>query len=147
MIVRSPKCYVPGGTAECPVCMRSTSRRPHNTVGHITWTVSWPASFLPFRGGLLAIVMSSAAVPVEIIPGSSRKPFRDRTKNRSPSRRNHCSPSARNPVRLHPGTLFAITPEFHSPCPGNRTQLQFVRVRARSKVQIGLGWELYRIAW
>jgi len=38
--------------------------------------------------------------------------------NRSPSRRNHCSPSARNPVRLHPGTLFTITPESRSPSPG-----------------------------
>ena len=35
------------------------------------------------------------------IPGSAE--------NRPPSRRNHCSPSARIRVRLHPGTLFAIT--------------------------------------
>ena len=41
--------------------------------------------------------------------------------NRSSSRRNHCSRSARNPVRLHPGTLFAFTPESRSPSPGIRT--------------------------
>jgi transposase len=44
------------------------------------------------------------------IPGSSE--------NSSPSRRNPCSRSARNPVRLHPGTLFAFTQESCSPCPG-----------------------------
>ena len=40
--------------------------------------------------------------------------------NRSPSPRNHCSPSARNPVRLHPGTFFTFTPESRSPSPGIR---------------------------
>jgi hypothetical protein len=34
---------------------------PHNGGGHITRTVSWLASDLPFLGRLLAIVMSSAA--------------------------------------------------------------------------------------
>jgi hypothetical protein len=47
------------------------------------------------------------------IPGSGE--------NRSPSRRNRCSPSARNPVRLHPGIVFAFTPESFSPCPGIRS--------------------------
>src|ERR1700722_15411561 len=39
------------------------------------------------------------------IPGSGE--------NRSPSRRNHCSPSARNPVRVHPGILFALPRNPH----------------------------------
>jgi hypothetical protein len=50
---------------------------------------------------------------VKTIPGSGE--------NRSPSRRNHCSPSARNPVRLHPGIVFTIAPESFSPCSGIRT--------------------------
>jgi len=66
--------------------------------------------------------MSSAAVPVEIIPGIA-KAIPGSGENRSPSRRNPCSRSARNPVRLHPGTLFAFTPESRSPCPGIRTLL------------------------
>jgi len=66
-------------------------------------------------------VMSSAVVPVEIIPDSSWKRFRGSAKNRSPSRRNRRSPSARNPVHLRPGTLFTFTPESRSPCPGIRT--------------------------
>src|SRR5579863_6917503 len=65
-------------------------------------------------------VMSSAAVPVEIIPGIA-KAIPGSGENRSPSRRNHCSPSARNRVRLHPGTLFAFTPESCSSSPGIRT--------------------------
>ena len=63
--------------------------------------------------------MSSAAVPVEIIPGIA-KAIPGSGENRSPSRRNHCSPSARNRVRLHPGTLFAFTPESRSSSPGIR---------------------------
>jgi hypothetical protein len=50
---------------------------------------------------------------VKTIPGYCEK--------RSPSRRNHCSPSARNLVRLHSGTLFTFTPESRSPSPGIRT--------------------------
>src|SRR5579864_7947653 len=52
---------------------------------------------------------------VNAIPGSDE--------NRSPSRRNRCSPSARNPVRLHPGIVFTFTPESFSPCPGIRKML------------------------
>jgi hypothetical protein len=63
--------------------------------------------------------MSSAAVPVENIPGIV-KAIPGSGENRSPSRRNRCSPSARNPVRLHPGTLFTFTPESFSPSPGIR---------------------------
>ncbi len=40
--------------------------------------------------------------------------------NRSPSRWNRRSRSARNPVHLQPGTLFTFTPESRSPCPGIR---------------------------
>ena len=69
-------------------------------------------------------VPHGSVAPVEIIPASSRKPFRDRAKNRSPSRRNHCSQSARNRVHLRPGTLFTFTPESRSPCPGIRKTLQ-----------------------
>jgi hypothetical protein len=49
---------------------------------------------------------------VKAIPGPGE--------NRSPSRRNRCSPSARNPVRLHPGIVFTIAPESFSPCSGIR---------------------------
>jgi hypothetical protein len=52
---------------------------------------------------------------------ATRTPLRDRTKNCSPSRRNHCSRSARNPVRLHSGIVFAFTPKSRSPCPGIRS--------------------------
>ncbi len=47
--------------------------------------------------------------------------------NRSPSRRNHLSPSARNPVHLRPGTFFTFTPESRSPCPGIRRLARFRR--------------------
>jgi len=53
------------------------------------------------------------------IPGSRE--------NRSPSRRNHCSPSARNPVRLHPGTLFTITPEPRSLSSGIPIEIRRMR--------------------
>ena len=65
--------------------------------------------------------MSSAAVPAENFPGIV-KAIPGSGENRSPSRRNRCSPSARNPVRLHPGTLFTFTPESFSPSPGIRNQ-------------------------
>src|ERR1700686_5236584 len=55
------------------------------------------------------------------IPGNA-KAIPGSGENRSPSRRNRCSPSARNPVRLHPGIVFAFTPESRSPCPGIRKQ-------------------------
>jgi hypothetical protein len=77
-------------------------------------------------GGLLAIVMSGVAAPLwklfrtiaNAIPGSGE--------NRSPSHRNHCSRSARNRVRLQPGTPFAIIPESHSHSRGIRTT-EFVK--------------------
>jgi hypothetical protein len=65
-------------------------------------------------------MMSSAAVPVKNIPGIV-KAIPGSGENRSPSRRNRCSPSARNPVRLHPGMLFTFTPESFSPSPGIRS--------------------------
>ena len=40
--------------------------------------------------------------------------------NCSPSRRNHCSSSAWNLVRLHSGTLFTFAPESCPPSPGIR---------------------------
>ena len=52
----------------------------------------------------MPVMMSSAAVPVKTFR-ASRKPFRDRAQNRSPSRR--------NPVRLHPGILFALPRNPH----------------------------------
>jgi len=64
---------------------------------------------------------SSAAVPVENIPGIV-KAIPGSGENRSPSRRNRCSPSARNPVHLHPGTLFTFAPESFSPSPGIRNR-------------------------
>jgi hypothetical protein len=67
-------------------------------------------------------MMSSAAVPVKNIPGIV-KAIPGSGENRSPSRRNRCSPSARNPVRLHPGMLFTFTPESFSPSPGIRSHL------------------------
>src|SRR5579859_4832112 len=65
------------------------------------------------------------------IPGSGE--------NRSPSRRNHCSPSARNPVRLHPGIVFTFAPESFSPCPGiptcrQRLSTTFQRLSTSSSV-------------
>src|SRR5260370_21290587 len=65
-------------------------------------------------------MMSSATVPVENIPGIV-KAIPGSGENRSPSRRNHCSPSARNPVRLHPGIVFTFPPESFSPSSGIRT--------------------------
>src|SRR5437763_15552641 len=64
-------------------------------------------------------MMSSAALPVENIPGIV-KAIPGSGENRSPSRRNRCSPSARNAVRLHPGIVFTFAPESFSPCPGIR---------------------------
>ena len=63
----------------------------------------------------------SVTVPVENIPGIV-KAIPGLGENRSPSRRNHCSPSARNPVHLHdarnrfhvhPGILFALPRNPH----------------------------------
>src|SRR5229473_123906 len=60
-------------------------------------------------------MMSSAAQPVEIIPGPSRKPFRDRAK------------TVRLPtgitVRLQPGIVFVFTPERFSRSPRNPFRL------------------------
>jgi hypothetical protein len=73
-------------------------------------------------------MMSSATVPVENIPGIV-KAIPGSGENRSPSRRNRCSPSARNPVRLHPGIVFTFTPESFSPSPGiRRSALNRTRV-------------------
>jgi hypothetical protein len=69
----------------------------------------------PFQGRLPAIVMSSAAVPVEIIPGLreshsgiARKLFAFPPESLfafSPESR---SPSPRNSFRVHPGILFVF---------------------------------------
>jgi hypothetical protein len=64
------------------------------------------------------VLMSSAATPVKNIPGIA-KAIPGSDENHSSSRRNHCSPSARNPVRLHPGIVFAITPESLFALPRN----------------------------
>ena len=69
----------------------------------------------------MPVMMSSAAVPVKNFPGIV-KTIPGSTENRSPSHRNHCSPSARNLVRLRPGMLFTFAPESFSPSPGIRTQ-------------------------
>lgn len=61
--------------------------------------------------------MSSAVLPVKIIPGKV-KAIPGLTNFCSPSRRNHCSPSPRNRVHLQPGMIFTFTPESRSPCPG-----------------------------
>src|SRR6185369_13473987 len=59
-------------------------------------------------------MMSSAACPVEIIPGSSRKLFRDRAKTvRLP---------AGITVRHQPGIPFVFTPERFSRSPRNRVR-------------------------
>jgi hypothetical protein len=65
-------------------------------------------------------MMSSAAVPFNNIPGIANT-IPGSGENCSPSRRNRCSPSARKPVRLHPGIVFAFTPESRSPSSGIRT--------------------------
>src|SRR5579862_6035022 len=71
---------------------------------------------------------SSAATPVQNIPGIV-KAIPGSGENRSPSRRNHCSPSARNRVRPHPGIVFTFAPESFSPCPGIRTVHRIVAER------------------
>src|SRR5438874_3889700 len=79
--------------------------------------------------------MSSAAVPVENIPGIV-KAIPGSGENHSPSRRNHCSPSARNPVRLHPGIVFTFTPESFSPSPGIRKQVQLIKVASLRELPV-----------
>jgi len=76
----------------------------------------------PFQGTLPAIVMSSAAQPVEIIPGhrksrsgAARKLFAFPPESLFVFSPESCSSST--------GTLFAFTPESFSPCPGIRNQL------------------------
>src|ERR1039458_5654578 len=51
----------------------------------------------------------------------SRTPFRQATKNCSPSHRNRRSPSDRNAVRNHNGIVFGFTAESRSPSPGSPT--------------------------
>ncbi len=79
---------------------------------------------LPFGSIAYRSIMSSVIRPetdsgmmVNAIPGSAKKC--------SASARNSCSPSSRNPVRLHPGTAFTFIPESRSPCPGIRTHRLF----------------------
>jgi len=67
---------------------------------------------------------------VKNIPGIA-KTIPGLGENCSPSRRNRCSPSARNPIHLHPGIVFAFTPESRSPCPGIRNVQGDVRLRVR----------------
>ena len=76
-------------------------------------------------------VMSSAAPPLEIIPGIA-KTIPGSGENPSPSRRNHCSPSAWNRVRLHPGTVFAFIPESCSSSPGIRIELGVLNIPTKS---------------
>src|SRR6266852_4760026 len=57
---------------------------------------------LPFRGRLLAIVLSSAASLWKLFPGSSRTRFRDRPETVRLHRGIR--------VHLHPGILFGFTP-------------------------------------
>src|ERR1035438_8554182 len=65
------------------------------------------------------------------IPGSAE--------NRSPSRRSHCSRSARNSVRLDPGIVFALTPESSSPSPGIRTSLHYLENNLRRVFELLAG--------
>jgi hypothetical protein len=62
--------------------------------------------------------MSSATVTCGNHSGAIVKTIPANAKTRSPSRRNHRSPSARNAAHLHPGTLFTFIPESRSPSPG-----------------------------
>jgi len=73
------------------------------------------SSEVPFRGRLLAIVLSSATQLVEIIPGSSRTRFRDRAE----TVRLHRGIG----VHLHPGILFGFTPEHCSESSRNRVHV------------------------
>jgi hypothetical protein len=72
--------------------------------------------------GRLPALMSSAAIcgnhsgtNPNTIPGQAGKC--------SAFRPESCSPSSRNRVRDHPGTLFGFTPEPRSPSPGIRTEV------------------------
>src|SRR5437868_13098464 len=69
----------------------------------------------PFRGRVLAIVLSSATHLVEIIPGSRRTRFRDLPET---VRLHHGIG-----VHLHPGTLFGFTPEHRSESSRNRVHV------------------------
>ena len=60
----------------------------------------------------MPVRMSSAAVPVENIPGIV-KAIPGSGENCSPSPRNRCSPSARNRFHVHPGILFAFARNPH----------------------------------
>jgi hypothetical protein len=82
-------------------------------------------------------MMSSAAVPAKNIPGIANA-IPGSGENRSPSRRNRCSPSARNPVRLHPGIVFTFAPESFSPSPGIRTSGGEVALRVETAARIRL---------
>ena len=63
-----------------------------------------------------ALLWKSFRADRESHSGMGRKPFAF-----PPESLFGCSASARNRVRLHPGTLFAFTPESRSPSPGIRT--------------------------
>lgn len=64
---------------------------------------------LPFEGRLLAIVLSSAAQLVEIIPAKPNPVPGFRPENCSASSRNRCSPSSRNRVQLTPDSSGRAT--------------------------------------
>src|ERR1700733_1273185 len=79
----------------------------------------WQA-ILPFSGRLTTAVLSSAAGLMKIRAQAERdsgiglKLFGLIAES--------CSPSSRNPVRIHPGTAFGIIPESRSHSPGFPTQ-------------------------
>src|SRR5215831_9435020 len=70
---------------------------------------------LPFEGRLPAILLSSAAICLWKSFRRSRTPFRDRPE----TVRLHRGTG----VRLHPGILFEIIPEYPSESPRNRVHL------------------------
>jgi hypothetical protein len=66
-------------------------------------------------GGHFAGLDVQRDLPVENVPGKS---------NTIPGRLKKCSASARNPVHLHPGMVFRISPESCSASSRNRVQLR-----------------------
>ena len=75
---------------------QSPGRQMISLIGRITCRYCCPAFVRP---------KSDSGTKVNAIPGSAKK----------------CSASARNPVHLHPGNPFTLSPESRSPCPGIRS--------------------------
>jgi hypothetical protein len=91
---------------------RASAFSPHIGIGHITWTISWPAPDLLVRGVSMPVIVQRRRKLLLFACGKHsvprRTPFRQATKT----------------VRLATGMAFAFTTEYCSDSQRNGVRLQ-----------------------